>query len=189
MCTGCWGSKKAVLQWLTTTPPCDWAPGALKSAYRPSWTRIARSNPLHWNNGPWTLLPVFHPRSLLPPLAAWLNSHSRSTSVLAIQCCLRCCIPMYETHCLSPVLLGVAYPDQRYQGREKGYQGSRELYILQWSRELYILQWTDAVQVTSQVYVLWLQIKEMVDRERKGVFLARLTAYSVWAHWPSVCKK
>ena len=39
----------------------------------------------------------------------------------------------------------------------------------------------------DQSAILWLLFKGMVDRERRGVFLDRLTA--IWAHWPSVYKQ
>lgn len=41
------------------------------------------------------------------------------SSTLAIHCYLRHCIPVYETHCLSPVLFGLACPDQGYPDRVK----------------------------------------------------------------------
>lgn len=117
VCTGCWEIRESVPQCLASCPlpwihtPCDWVPGALKSACRPFQTRTAKSNQLCWNNGSWTMCPnLFTYWSLLPPSAGWLDFRSRSTSVLAIQCHLRSWIPMHESHFFSQNFLG--FPTQ-----------------------------------------------------------------------------
>lgn len=120
-----------------------------------------------------SLAPGSQPRSQLPPPAAWLSSHSGSLlQPWPFTCYLRHCIPVYETHCLSPVLFGLACPDQGYPDRVK----QRTVYSP-----------VNCCCAGNQSGILWLLFKGMVDRERRGVLPDRLTA--IGAHWSSVYKK